>query len=212
MALSSMSKSSNKLNREVERAEGCGSMAASEIKKTRKRAPGGGRKRKAETFFKEAISKYHEKLPEVTQHLIAKALGEPQLIACPKCKHEWPVNILGTGDKDCLIHIDNRVQGKPVAKTEVDLAMKHELSSSQAIRLLQQLEQFKREYQGHDLETAKETVKQLPSPLTPQDVVAIRQENELKPQDIEESQNTDYEMPYAFGEAEPIGEHECATW
>lgn len=204
--------SSNSIEKIAEEAEGPGLTGAGAPKKVRKRAPGGGRKVSAETIFKKAMAQYREKLPEVTESLIAKALGEPQTIICKHCRKEFQVNILGTGDKDCLIHIDNRIQGKPVAKTEVDLLARTELSPSQAIRLLQQLHEFERQYQALDLEVIEGEVKELPCPLSPQDIVALRQETEGKPQDIEGAHNTDYGTSYEFGEAELIRKGSTPTW
>jgi len=194
-------------------AEGPGLTSASEPKKVRKRAPGGGRKVSAETVFRQAMSKYRERLPDVTASLIAKALGEPQTVICRHCKKGFEVNILGTGDKDCLIHIDNRIQGKPVAKTEVDLLARTELSPSQALRLLQQLHEFERQYQAIDVDVIEGEVLELPCPMSPLDMVALRQETGEKPPDIEGTHNSDYSTSYEFGEAEPVREGgRNSTW
>lgn len=83
--------------------------------------PGQGRKPNIETIFQRTIRTYAERFPEITDELLAKAL--PQSISF-KCKHCKKLNTIkrvpGTGDKEVLIHIDNRVQGKATTRVELN--------------------------------------------------------------------------------------------
>jgi hypothetical protein len=80
-------------------------------------APGQGRKPKAETLYKEMIGKYAQHAPQFADEMTAKALPQSLPVTCPKCKHEFVIEkVPGTGDKDVLFHIEDRLLGKtPIA-------------------------------------------------------------------------------------------------
>lgn len=84
----------------------------SEPDKKRKNAPGQGRKPNKETMYKRAIDLYQENFEEIVREMIAKALAQEIVVECPECGHKWKLKVAGTGDKDLLIHIDNRILGR----------------------------------------------------------------------------------------------------
>jgi hypothetical protein len=84
-----------------------------------KNLPGQGRKPKLGTMLKIAMEKYHGNFDKITEETIAKALPQSLKVKCPKCKHEWEIlKVAGTGDKDMLQYINDRVLGRPTQSVD----------------------------------------------------------------------------------------------
>ena len=136
-------------------------------KPKRKNRPGQGRKPKANTYYKEGIESYLKAFPTIAKEIVNKAM--PQTVSF-KCKHCRRMNQLvavpGTGDKDCLIHVDNRVQGKPSQVSTIELQNKSmQLDNTQLSRLYQEVIVFGEEFKAINFNVVEAQVKLLVSPL-----------------------------------------------
>jgi hypothetical protein len=111
---------------------------------------------------KKAVEKLHERFPVILENLVASGLGT-KMIRCPSCKRRFKIDI--PKDTQVLIHLDNRVQGKPMQKTELDIAGSIEFSSEQLRALLNRVVAFQESYAKEDIQIVEAEIKEITNPL-----------------------------------------------
>lgn len=136
----------------------------------RKRRPGAGRKKTESTAYKEVYEKLLRAHPETVEIMLNMARGKAR-VRCPECGHVWEKAIGEGANPVMLQHIDNRVMGKPVQKTEVDLMGHLDLSSAQLTKLAQMVDEFMQQVASVSVSVIEAEFKELPHP----DVSDIRQ-------------------------------------
>lgn len=141
--------------------EGTQEKAAQEKKK---RAPGGGRKKKESTFFKEASAKILEAHPKTVEVLINMAHGVARKVKCPACKHEFEVKLGDKADREALVHLDNRIQGKPKNISEVDMMQRIEMTSTQLVKMYHLVLEYQVQVDDKKLAAAKADFEAIPVP------------------------------------------------
>lgn len=120
-----------------------------------------GRPKKEEALIKAAH-------PETMRIMIAKAHGIARNITCPECGAKFDVKVGDKADRELLMHLDNRVQGKPVAKTEVDMNATMELSSGQLLRLAESLKEYMKMREAETIESVEAEFKAIKEPELPE--------------------------------------------
>jgi len=120
-----------------------------------------GRPKKDEALIKAAH-------PETMRIMIAKAHGVARNVTCPECGTKFDVKVGDKADRELLMHLDNRVQGKPVAKTEVDMMATMELSSGQLLRLADSLRDYMKMREAETIESVEAEFKAIKEPKLPE--------------------------------------------
>ncbi len=73
--------------------------------------------------------------PEIMETMVAAALGKEEQITCPYCKEKFGIKTCKGADRELLMHLDNRVQGKPTTVTQLDAVFKVDLSNGQLMEI-----------------------------------------------------------------------------
>jgi hypothetical protein len=89
-----------------------------------------GRKKKVSTLINEAVDRVDQKLPELFEALIGKALTQV-MVECPNCQHEFERP--GGGDKEAQIYLIDRRLGKP--KLAVDVTANGDIGAGMLVKL-----------------------------------------------------------------------------
>ena len=102
-----------------------------------------GRKRTATTLVSQALDSVDQRLPDIFNALIDKAVGHT--ISCPKCGTE--IDSV-RGDRDSQIYLIDRRLGKPKATTEIESSTDKALTALAVTQLLNVFEQRRREVEA----------------------------------------------------------------
>ncbi len=149
--------------------------------KIRQRAPGGGRKPHAATRLKKAMEVVEGAHPELIEAMIQIAKGEVVWIKCPECKESFRQfkcpkckktiehECIGKADREMLIHLDNRILGKPKQTTEIDLNAHVEVNNIQLNTMLQKVLEYQRQLllPENDPDIIEGEIKEIPVPTIP---------------------------------------------
>lgn len=160
--------------------------------KQRQRAPGGGRKPKIEKRMKLALSRLRERFPDVMDALLEAGIGL-KTVACPNCKHKFDVPV--PKDSNVLIHLDNRIQGKPKQIEEINILGTIDLSAGQLYKFLDRLHEKEDEYFREKLSLVAEKIANIKNPLLLAAPASSVDHVQQAPETSHNGQNTTYQVP-----------------
>jgi len=106
------------------------------------RKKGAGRKPNTESKT-QALDIYNNAAPKLAQTIVEKALSEKKDVKCPACNHELQIDI--PGDSKLLVQLDDRLHGRPVVRSEMDLKATVEVSNDQLIKWALMIDQVRGE-------------------------------------------------------------------
>jgi len=100
-----------------------------------------GRKKLPGRVLQDGLDKLQGDIPKLLERLKIQAYGKP--IMCQFCGRETGENRI---DRDSAIYLIDRILGKPKQVSEVDLLARTELTSTQALKMYNQIQGYAAQY------------------------------------------------------------------
>jgi len=136
--------------------------------------------------LREGLEQLQGDIPGILEKLKDLAFGKP--IVCQHCGGETGQKGI---DREAAIYLVDRIMGKPKQVQEVDLLARTELTSSQALKMYHQLEEYRAQYmalnpaplllklQSAQNPSSRPSLDIVDSSSTPQDVGLVPNENPM---------------------------------